>query len=472
VLPAGAADRVCGTGRRRARLTACAVLDEDERAERALLAACAVLDEDESAEGALLGVVGAEPQGDRFPRVSGDEAFPRRYVNLDAARRRFGDQVDRLGRHLWTSDEPADRAIDAMAAMDAAGGKRGVGFRAFEQGLRGERLPAGTPAALRDLLDEALHVPAWVDWETCDRGGALLMRAGALGGAVLGTRSLVLGYASPGGNKPLVFSGRLTEQAARRLNETARFVQAVCRPGGMRPFADGWQITLKVRLIHAQVRKMILASGRWDAAAWGLPINQHDLAGTTLLFSASIIDGLRKLGMRIPGSEAESYIHLWRWAGRTIGVSPEVQPASEPEAMRLADLIGATMGEPDDDSRALTRALFEAALKGAKTPDAKREARRKILIGRLVCRELIGDELADKLDIPRPELPYVYAVPVVKRIVAGMERLTRVVPFGGRTAVAVGSRYWDRVVEIGLRGGTYEFPLPKSLVTISDARAT
>jgi hypothetical protein len=41
---------------------------------------------------------------------------------------------------------------------------------------------------------------------------------------------LRLGYASP---------VRLKAQAARRLNEIARFVQAVSRPAGMRPFAEG-----------------------------------------------------------------------------------------------------------------------------------------------------------------------------------------------------------------------------------------
>jgi hypothetical protein len=315
------------------------------------------------------------------------------------------------------------------------------------------------------MLEEAAHVPAWVDWSTCDRGGMLLMRAGLLGGVVLGARSLVLGYASPGGNKPLVFSARLKEQAARRLNETARFVQAVGRPAGMRPFAEGWQITLKVRLIHAQVRKMILSSGRWNADAWGTPLNQHDLGGTTLLFSAAIIDGLRKLGMLISSDEAESYIHLWRWVGRTIGVHPDVLPASEPEAMRLAALIETTMGEPDQDSRDLTRALFESVFDGCDTPAKMREARRNLVFGRLVCRHLIGDELADKLDVPRH--PIRYALPAMKRFVGTVERVTRVVPFGERSAVAVGTHYWDRVVEIGLQGATYEFPLPKSLANVA-----
>ena len=117
---------------------------------------------------------------------------------------------------------------------------------------------------MREFIEETARVPAWVDWPTIDHAGDVLHRAGVLGGLVLGAMSLPFGYASPGGNKPLVLSGRLTEQAPRRLSETSRFVQAVCRPRGVRPGADGFKITLKVRLMHAHVRAMLLRSGRWD----------------------------------------------------------------------------------------------------------------------------------------------------------------------------------------------------------------
>jgi hypothetical protein len=133
------------------------------------------------------------------------DRFPTRYVDLASARLRFGDRVDRLGRYFFVGDELADRTIAAISELPS-----GEGWRLFERGVRaGARSIPEAPRAMRDLLEHAEHVPAWVDWETCDRGGALLMRAGPLGGAVLGARSLVLGYASPGGNKPLVFSGRL-----------------------------------------------------------------------------------------------------------------------------------------------------------------------------------------------------------------------------------------------------------------------
>jgi hypothetical protein len=383
--------------------------------------------------------------------------FPSRYVNLSAARLRFGDRVDRLGHYLTKVDGPADLVVDAIEGLP-----KGQGWRLFEQGLRGgSRAIPDAPRAMRDLLDEVCDVPAWVDWSTCDRGGEMLMRVGVLGGAVLGSHSLVLGYASPAGNKPLVLSGRLKEQALRRLNETARFVQAVCRPGGMRPFADGWQITVKVRLIHAQVRRMILRSGRWNEAAWGAPVNQHDMAGTTLLFSIAIMEGLRKLGVRIDSEEGERYIHLWRWVGRVIGVDSHLLPVSEQDAMRLADLIAATMGAPDQDSRDLTKALFDAAWDGAVTPKQKRDAARKVLFGTTLCRELVGTEMADQLRVPRNSVRY--AMPMVRRLVAGVERFTRAVPFAERGAIAAGAHYWDRVVEIGLQGATYEFALPSGL---------
>jgi hypothetical protein len=388
-------------------------------------------------------------------------AFPSRYVNLSSARLRFGDRVDRLGQFLRKVDEPADRVVLAIESLP-----KGEGWRLFEQGLRGgSRAIPTAPSAIRDLLDEAAEVPAWVDWSTCDRGGEMLMRVGVLGGAVLGSHSLVLGYASPAGNKPLVLSGRLKEQAITRLNETARFVQAVSRPGGMRPFADGWQITLKVRLIHAQVRRMILRSGKWDENAWGAPINQHDMAGTTLLFSIAIMDGLRKLGVRIDSAEAERYIHLWRWVGRVIGVDPALLPVSEPDATRLADLIAATMAPPDQDSRDLTKALFDAAWIGAVTSKQRRDAARKVLFGTTLCRELVGEEMADALRVPRNT--FRFAMPMVRRLVGGVERFTRAVPFAERGAIAAGTAYWDRVVEIGLQGATYEFALPSRLGSIA-----
>ncbi len=371
------------------------------------------------------------------------------------ARARFGPRVDRLGEFLTKVDPLADAVV---ADIEAAHG----GWRSFEQAARhGIATVPHAPDSFHALFESVHRVPVWVDWATLERGGELLLRAGPLGGLVLGLKSLVFGYASPGGNKPLTYTGRLQEQAARRLNETARFVQATITPGAMRPHREGWQITLKVRLIHAHVRKMILKTGKWDSDTWGLPANQHDHAGTSLLFSMIVLEGLRQLGMRIPPEDAEAYMQLWRWSGWLMGIDPELLVGSEVEAQRLADLIAATQGDPDEDSRSLTRALLEAPMREARTPREKANARRLARFSSGMCRELLGDELGDALALPRTS--WRYMVPFVRRLVSSVELVRANVPFGDVPAVWAGTRYWDRVVEIGLAGAMAEFGLPQSL---------
>jgi hypothetical protein len=381
--------------------------------------------------------------------------FPTRFSRLPEARARFGDRVDRLGAFLGRVDPLADDVVAAIAGTPG-------GWRLFEEAARqGVERVVGAPVSFRALFDQVEHVPVWVDWDAVDRGGEALLRAGPLGGIVLALKSLVLGYTSPAGNKPLVFSGRLQDQAPRRLNETARFVQATITPRAMRPRGEGWQITLKVRLIHAHVRRMILESGRWDAAAWGAPINQHDQAATLLLFSTIVLEGLRQLGMRIPGAEAEAYIHLWRWSGWLMGVDPELVPATEAEGVRLREVITATMGEPDEDSRNLTRALLEAPLRRGTTSREHANAERAVRFNAALCRALLGGEMADKLAVPNTS--WRYTIPFARRLVSSIEMVRRRVPFGDLHAVRAGTRYWDRVVEIGLAGTMAEFGLPQGL---------
>ena len=387
--------------------------------------------------------------------------IPARFKNAAAARGRYGDRVDRLAPYLLRTDPLADALAAAIDAMPA-----GQGWRIFNDAAsKGIAAVPDAPAPFRAFFEQVEHVPAWVDWKTIDRGGNALMRAGPLGGIVLGVKSLVHGYASPAGNKPLIFSGRLKEQASRRLNETARFVQAVCSPRGLRPHADGYLITLRVRVIHAHVRLMIARTGRWNEAEWGAPANQHDMAGTQLLFSLSVLEGLRTLGVRFSRDDADRYMQLWRYVGHLIGVDAELQPTGEYDAARLAEIIAATQGDPDDDSRALTAALLGAPLTEATTPTSMRNAERRVRFAEAMCRELVGDELADKLAVPRTS--WRLAVPLVRRLVSGAELVRESVPFTDRHARAAGNRYWERVVEVGLAGATAEFGLPERLAPVA-----
>jgi hypothetical protein len=380
---------------------------------------------------------------------------PSRYINVESARVRFGSRVDRLAPFLSQGDPLADAAVAAIAELPKGEGWALVTTLA-ERGLaRAER---DVPEALAAYFASLEHVPAWVDEETVRRGGGLVLRAGILAGLVLGARCIVLGYASPAGNKPLVFAGALLDKASRRLSETARYVRSVVMPGGLMPQREGYVATAKVRLMHAQVRRSLMRDERFQQSAWGVPINQHDMAATTLLFSLVLIDGLAALGVDIAAEERDAYMHLWRYAGHLMGVSHELLPASISEGQRLLDLMDATQAPPDDDARTLVRALMQAGAREARTPQQARQAERGVHLLRAAAPLMLGPDRARLLGFE--PTPMRWAMPLFRRLISSSEVIARAKPMG-QAQLRAGMRYWDEVRDTGFAMYGTPFHLPE-----------
>ncbi len=386
---------------------------------------------------------------------------PRRFVNLPAARARFGPAIDRLGELFWVGDPLADALVDDFSLLGA-----GQGFAMLERALAtGVGTVPEAPESLRALFAELDHIPAWLDKAALERGGELLFRCGWFGGIALAT-SLLYGYASPAGNKPLVFSGRLEKDAPRRLLETSRFVQATCEPHGLARHAPGFAITVKVRVMHAHVRKMLLRSGRWQADEWGHPANQHDMAATGLLFSAVAIDTLSQFGFVFEPEETHLFMQLWRYSGYLMGVHPEVLPTSLLEAKRLAEMIAATESAPDEDSRRLSRALFASGEDPLRPTDAeKRKAKRVVKAGQGLIRGVLGENLANQLDVPRHGFRHLF--PLVRELATRAEQVVAATPPFARArlrarAIQGGRAYWRMLVSAAKT--PLEFGLPEQLL--------
>lgn len=380
--------------------------------------------------------------------------FPSRYVNLEAARRRHGDRVDRFGAFLSMGDPLADAAVDALAEFP-----RDVRDSLVDRALaEGIDAVVEAPGALRALFSQLDHVPYWVDWPRVDRGGRAFLEAGLLGGLVLGAGSLVAGYCSPAGNKPLMFSGRLASDVPRRLAETSRFVELVNAPGGMRRGAEGFRACVKVRLMHAMVRRALLRSPRWRLDDWGVPINQYDSCGTLLLFSYTVHEWLARLGYVMTRQERDDFLHLWRYAGYVLGVEEELLCATYEEAAAQWDLLASTQDPPDDDARTLARALMESGRIAARTRDEEAASRRRIPFAYALSRYLIGDFYADALGYPKS--PWAHVFPVFRELhAAGLGRLRTFGPAGG-FAFELGRRYWQEVTRVALRGVPASFAMP------------
>jgi hypothetical protein len=299
----------------------------------------------------------------------------------------------------------------------------------------------GAPDALRALFTSLDEVPVWVDRDRVARAGPILFRSLGIGGIVLGARSLVSGYCSPAGNKPLVLTGRLGSPAQnQRLAETGRFVTAVCEPLGLERDRPGFSLCVRVRMMHAKVRWLIRRDPRWDREAWGEPINQHDLVATSLLFSQVFVDGLRRFGLSVTPQEAEDWLHLWRWASVLLGVDDSLLPVTEREAERLALLIRQTQDHPDDDSRRLVRAMLETA---APRPGG-------VALAEGFCRALLGDPLADELGLQRT--PFRHAVRVVASVAGPVDRIRARSRLVDRVFVRMGERYWSEAVAASSEG--------------------
>ena len=362
---------------------------------------------------------------------------PERYRNFA----RFQSAVD-----------PLADAVAAAFAQRAAGNGRKMLETALDHGIASVQDP---PTALVDLFKQLDTIPFWVDWDRIDRGGAVFLRSGALGIAVLNLFSLPVMYSSAGGNKPLVFTGHLLRRAPRRLAETARFVLACSRRGGLRRFAEGFKITVRVRLMHAQVRRLLWRSGRWNPQ-WGQPVNQLYMAGTNAALSAGLIEGMQRFGFRIGNEDAEALLHMWRYSGYLSGIDPELLISTRDEGRLIGELIRDAEGPPDDDSRALIVALMTASyhpkLEGVRWPAT---------ISYGVSRKLIGNELADALGYPPSR--WSWAVGATRPLFASAAVAQRLIPGARGLATRVGTVLWDRMIAEVLAGTQAEFHPPAKL---------
>jgi hypothetical protein len=243
----------------------------------------------------------------------------------------------------------------------------------------------------------------------------------------------------------------MLERAQRRMVETTRFFVDTMAPGGLRPGAPGWRRTIRVRLMHASMHRWLRQQQKhpWNDNELGAPINQMDLAATSLLFSVSLLRHLRKLGFHFTAHQTQGVMHLWRYSGHLLGIAPELLSATEAEGGNLCDLLWDLAGPPDLHSRQLTQVLMETALPPlieAGFPWACR-------LGNMAVRDrlnqqlarfcyglshgLVGDACAADLQYPRTA--WRFASPLVVRpVIRALETCRRFVPGGTRLAARRG----------------------------------
>lgn len=322
---------------------------------------------------------------------------PTALPNAGLALTRYGDLGSAWLAGMWQADPLADAVVG-----DPAGPVAGRAVRTMmEHGVAAVTDP---PPTVRALIDQVTAEPAWLERDRLDRASDVLVRYSAQWGLVLGAASLLAGADNWIAAKPLLLTGRYGTQPAVRSIEVGEWLSRVVLPGGMAVDGPGFQHTVRVRMIHAHVRRHITRNAEWDEAAWGVPVPQPYMAFTLAEFGHISLAAMAKLGVRLRPDELDDIYHLWRYVGHVIGVDPALNPVDEADHVRIEELYRLTSPGPDQYSRDFVRALTEDYLAPQLAtmlpgPAGWREETAKRLMYAM-SRVFLGDAAADGLGIP------------------------------------------------------------------------
>lgn len=231
--------------------------------------------------------------------------------------------------------------------------------------LKKELFPGVVGQHIYQYLSETAHPPSWANPDAIRTAQNLFATHGILIAMLLQLRSLPMTYACAHGAHVLYETGLMTARQGqpnlvRRLMETAQFVIFAMEPGGLTPGGRGIITAQKVRLIHACIRHYLNERG-WDHATYGAPINQEDLGGTLLAFSALIIEGLEMSGFHLSQEQKDAYIHCWNVISHWNGLDPALLMPDYASALNLGYTILRHQQAASTAGTQLTSALIQEA---------------------------------------------------------------------------------------------------------------
>ena len=297
-------------------------------------------------------------------------------------------------KHTLIGDPAADAVIEALTPFDQMQVHRFIhaGMERQEDVLR------EAPSVLGDFFERISVPPSWFDPTKLFPGMLAYHQNSDLFIAAHVAGVLVQGFATTI-SKPFFLTGRLTDCGMRRLQQNNRHLIEICIPGGLERHGDGWKLSVRIRLIHAKIRRMLRNSEDWDVDAEGMPISAAQIAFASSAFSALLLEKCETLGGDLDKVAQDSFMDIWRYTAWLFGVPEEILFRNYDEALELCRVGFMCEPPPDVESILMANSLINSAplIVGAVGP----ARRRFVKFVYRISRALIGDELADQLKFPR-----------------------------------------------------------------------
>ena len=337
--------------------------------------------------------------------------IPGAYVaGYETARERDPELAEAYIRHTTVGDPLADAVVEDLSSFAPAEVHKILTKALDSSGAAGSSMPE----SLREFAARANAVPDWFDPGIARMASRAFLRNSDIVLAALVGGSIVEGFSTLI-SKSFRIRGRVIDSGVRRLKQNGMQLVEQYLPGGMEPGGDGWRLTLRVRLVHAQSRYLISPSDEWDHEQYGEPISAAHILLAGAAFSGRLMRHVATLGGDFSAEEREAYVHVWRYTGLLMGVPEEILFHDEASACHAFEIGSLCEPPADHDAIIMANSIVNSApvLIGVSEPAERREMARVVT---QASRELIGEELADTFRFPRQKRRVVPAMRFKRRL--------------------------------------------------------
>ncbi len=323
----------------------------------------------------------------------------------------FGADRAELARWALTTGDPL---ADAVVADIHDGHPQAR--RAVQLGIaKGLDAVVDPPASVVALLNDTERLPAYADDDLLDHGSAPFFTMPPPVHLIsLSAGALIRVYESPSIAAVLATTERLVDGADRRIRETGTWVATAMLPGSLRVGQPGYVATLQVRMLHANMRRLVRSRG-FDEGAYGTPINQVDLARTWMDFTVTSMRAEESMGFGLTTSETALLYRSWWLLGHLLGIDARLIEgiSTHEQARRVDDLLQAVTGPLIPESSVLA-----AATLGSITDELHDTLHLPRAVGSKALAALVrrfhGEAIADELEIS----PSGVADAVISRVIS------------------------------------------------------
>ena len=316
-------------------------------------------------------------------------------TGYEKARAIAPDIADKYVAHTLIGDPLGEEMAADLDAFSASESERLIKAAMNEEG---EEALKDAPDSLRRFFKEAETPPEWLDYSTFAPSVRMFYRNSQIVLAAFVAGVLIEGFTTNIA-KSFFITGRVRDQGVRRLGQNNRHMMEIFLPGGMYRHGDGWKLSLRIRIVHARLRRLLNNSEDWDKEAWGEPISAAHLGYAISAFSARLLKHMKTLGATYNKEEYNSFMAVWRYSGHIMGIPQTILFQDADKALRLWKI--ALLCEPDSPTESIVMAhsLINSAplIAGATEPEARRSLARYVY---RLSRGLIGREFAESLMYP------------------------------------------------------------------------